>query len=193
MSFIKKYSPVLVVIFISVCALYSLGFLDNYLIKDVSSKKYVFGDFSYTGQLKNGKFENTGLISLSNETKFWGQFKNGDLTGKFVYIDSDMLCFVGTFVDGTIVDGVFSNNIGRAIIKNDNNVNFESFKGWSYTGKINSTGQYGFGGFKYVDGSEYKGDFLHGLANNNGTYYTKDGEVIYSGNFRNGLFDLPKT
>ena len=170
MSFIKKYYPVFIVVLVFVCAIYSLGLMDEYFMEDVYCKNYELGDFSYTGHLKNGKFEKDGLISLSNEAKFWGQFKDGDLIGRFVYIDSDMLCFTGTFKDGVIVDGIFTNNLGRAIVKSDNNVDFKGFKGWSYVGKINTNGPFGFGNFKYADGSEYRGEFLGGLANKNGTY-----------------------
>ena len=194
MSFIKKYCFIAVIILISICSFYSLGFFDKYLVfEDVYNKNYVFGGFSYTGQLKDGKFENIGFMELSNGSKIFAQFENGVFSGKFIYIDKDMLCFKGTYENGIITDGVFSNPKGDAVIKNTNNVVFSSTDGWSYTGKVNFNGQCGRGTFKYADGSIYEGEFLRGLANKKGTYYNENGDVVYSGDFYNGSFNFTKS
>ena len=57
MSFIKKYYPTMIVLIILLCSFYSLGVFDVYFIENVCEKKYELGDFSYTGELKDGKFE----------------------------------------------------------------------------------------------------------------------------------------
>ena len=187
MSFVKKYYPTLVILAVVLCSFYSLGIFDIYFIEDVSEKKYELGDFSYTGKLKDGKFEDTGVIYLEDGAKFFGQFRNGNFSGNFVYVNKDMLSFYGTFTDDTIVDGIYSNEKGKAVIKNDNKVNYKSFENWSYEGDFNINGQCNMGTFIYPNGNKYEGEFLNGLANNNGTYYTSGDEVIYSGNFQNGL------
>ena len=184
---IKRYCPSVIVFIIFLCSFYSLGGFDIYFIEDVCEKKYELGDFSYTGNLKDGKFENTGVIYLADGSKFFGQFKNGNFSGNFVYINKDMLSFCGTFKDDVIVDGIFSDEQGKAIIKNNNDVDYKSFENWCYSGKVNINGQYGNGTFVYPNGNKYNGEFLNGLANNNGTYYTKNGEIIFSGNFQKGL------
>ena len=167
MSFFKKYYPTMIILIILLCAFYSLGGFDIYFIEDVCEKKYELGDFTYTGQLKDGKFDNMGVICLDDGSKFFGQFRNGNFSGNFVYVNKDMLSFYGTFKDDTIVDGIFTNERGKAIIKNDDNINYESFEKWSYIGKVNINGQYGLGTFIYPNGSRYDGNFSNGLANNN--------------------------
>lgn len=171
------------------CELYSLGVFDIYFIKNINEKNYSLGDFSYTGSLLDGKFHGEGKILFSDGNVYSGIFKKGKFSGTFSYLDKDNNSLEGVFENNKVVEGSLSTNGYQATINSDNTVEYIHNKSWSYTGEFDSTGQQGSGIFKWEDGSKYKGNFMHGLCDKDGTYYSKGNEILYKGALTKGLFN----
>ena len=184
----KQYLYYIFMIFIFLCASYSLGLFDKCFVKSVADKNYDLGDFSYTGKILDGKFEGEGKIILKDGSFYDGLFKDGVFNGDFTYKSVDNWSLKGIFEKGDIINGELIADNGKALLMENNEIDYKNIKGWSYNGTFDKTGQCGKGTFIYSDGSKYVGMFLHGLANKYGTYCSKDGTVIYKGYLNNGLF-----
>merc|ERR1712039_969025 len=61
--------------------------------------------------------------------------------------------------------------------------------GTSYVGQWSCDEKSGSGLERWVDGSEYKGQFVHGARHGVGKYMSGAGELIYEGEFRKGKMD----
>ena len=143
----------------------------------------------YIEKLLNGKFQNKGVIKLNDGTTYVGNFKNGDLFGAFTYFSQDDCSICGTFKNGNVIEANLKTDNYKASINRENEINYENNKGWLYNGQLNIFGQNNNGTFTYSDKSKYVGAFSQGLADKKGTFYSKDGTVIYNGGLQNGLFD----
>lgn len=172
--------------FVCACWAYSLGMLDKFFLQYVEYKKYATGDFTYTGNMLNGKFQNKGIVTVGNRAQYVGEFDKGKFDGFFTYSDNDNFRIYGVYVDSSIIGGGVNTKNGKISIIEDNEVLYKSNNGCEYKGKLGASGQYGIGSFTYKDGGKYEGNFLKGLANKEGVY-TFDG-ISYEGNFLNGVF-----
>jgi len=169
-------------IFLSAC--YALGLFGHDIFLLVDSKYYESGEFAFSGKLKNGRFDGIGSIDLSSGESCNGGFIDGRLDGVFNYEGTGWQ-FAGTYTGEKIDGGTFYLADDTIIYENN------SFSGnmWNYSGGLNESGQNGEGEFVFANGFEYRGSFLHGLANGEGVYTAPDGSIIYAGSFNNGLFD----
>lgn len=183
----KFFLPILTLIIIFICTIYSLGFFDQYFMKKVNEKNYKLGNFLYTGTILNGKFQDEGIIIfLDSDSVYKGSFKDGYFNGPFTYISQNGWSLRGIFENGYVLDCELLTNNDKILI---NKNSYKSNKGWSYIGDLNKTGQNGKGIFNYADGNKYEGYFSHGLATESGTFCDKDGTIKYQGNLLNGLFN----
>lgn len=178
---------VVFLIFVFICWAYSFGALDTFLMKYVEYKEYELGNFTYTGNIIDGRFQNKGTITIGNRAQYIGEFNKGKFEGFFTYSDNDNFRIHGVYVDNNIISGGINIRSGKISIIEDNEIIYKIDNGCEYKGKIGINGQYGFGSFTYKDGAKYEGNFTKGLANKEGTY--SFGDISYEGNFSDGLFD----
>ena len=179
---------ILTLITISLCSAYSLGVFDVCFLKNVTEKNYNLGEFLYTGELLNGKFENNGVIKFNDGTTYIGEFKNGGLFGDFTYCGQNDWSICGKFENGNFIKANLTTNQYKASINEKNEINYKNKNDLFYSGQFNVFGQNGEGIFIYSDKSKYIGRFSQGLADENGTFYSKDGKIKYKGGLRNGVF-----
>lgn len=178
----------LTVFLIFLCIPYSLGTFDNFFIENINEKYYSQGDFFYTGNILAGNFEGQGELMFSNGSTYEGILKKGFFNGEFTYLTEDKFEVHGIFQNKSISNLKLTSDEYNAELDSISKVSYSNIKGWSYTGEFDSWGQNGYGTLIWADNSKYVGCFKHGLAEGDGTYYSKDGNVIYQGNLKNGLF-----
>ena len=172
------------VLFILAAAGFALGFFEfeNPIIVD--NKKYVAGDFMFSGALSHGMFYDQGKIEFFDGSYFHGFFNEGRFSGEGVFDNNDWR-FYSYFIEGEFTEGVIRYKDGRSI-----NIAVDSFySDWRFDGIINENGQTGYGIFIFADGLVYRGEFENGFAHGFGVLLNPDGSIIYDGNFAYGFFD----
>jgi len=181
---------------VSIClyACYSLGVFDGDGVKRVEKRAYPTGEFVYSGEIRDGLFDGSGLIDFYNGESYIGDFTNGRLDGEGVFsTDNEEVGFwrfVGVFVNGVAESGTFYFLNGETIeYERAAGIGNASGQSWQYTGTFNMDNQHGTGTFIFNDGSVYSGSFSNGKASGEGTYTDPEGIMIYSGWFKNGMFD----
>ena len=184
----KKLIFAMLLLFVALCAIYSLGFLDEIFVKDISDVRYEMGDFTYTGSILDGKFEKNGKVVLNDGTEYIGNFKNGIFDGYFTYKNKNGCSLNGTLKKGYVVEGELTTKSGKAFVKGNDNVKYINNSNWTYDGTFNKNGQNGEGTLTWADGCKYVGSFKFGLADKSGIYYSNDGTVKYRGDLVNGIF-----
>ena len=185
--FVNMLYLIVFFIFIFSCWSYSFGVFDMFFMEYVENKRYDLGDFTYTGNIIEGKFQNKGIITVKNRAQYVGEFDKGKFDGFFTYSDNDNFRIYGVFVDDNIVGGVINIPEGKISIIENNEIIYKRNDGCEYRGNFGANGQYGLGKFTYKDGSKYEGNFFKGLANKEGVYSSAG--VCYEGSFLNGLFN----
>ena len=92
-------------------ACFALGAFDGDGVKYVEKRSYPTGDFTYSGGLRDGRFDGSGTINFDNGEKYIGGFKNGRLDGNGVYSAGDekdgWWRFAGVFDNGAAESGTF--------------------------------------------------------------------------------------
>ena len=181
---ISKIFSILFILFVFVTASFALGLFefDNSVV--VNNKKYIAGDFMFSGVLSDGVFHDEGRIDFFDGSHFFGFFNEGRFSGDGVF-NADDWRFHSYFTEGSFTYGTLEYNDGRNI-----NIAIDSFySDWSFEGIVNENGQTGQGIFIFADGLIYKGDFENGFAHGLGVLLSADGEIIYEGSFAYGFFD----
>ncbi len=110
-----------------------------------------------------GKQEGTGQISGEDGTFRSGEFKNGFLLGKGIYI----------WPSGTVYEGDWENGE-----KNGMGVAFNIRQKWRYEGQFKDGNYHGNGIFHYEDGTFYIGGFENGKHQGFGSVNSADGQTV---------------
>ncbi len=179
--------------------------------------KYKNIDSFYVGEVDiNNNLNGRGILTLSDGTKYNGNFVNNSFTGKGFLIDNEGEFKKGNFEDGLLegkgiqklLNGCsFEGNFVRGIkngfgkeesdefiyegeYKNDkkNGKGKLFFKNLndSYEGNFEDNDINGNGIYKWENGEIYKGNFLKGKMNGEGKYTWPDGGC-YKGNYINNI------
>jgi len=192
---ISSILTIVTVVVVIALALYSMGVFDSGKLLMVSGKEFDAGGFLYSGGLEDGSFSGNGIIEYGDGDSYSGGFVDGRFHGRAVFASSGAdngtgWRFVGEFRDGLPSNGSFFFSDGTQVsFDNASNTNTFIGQSWQYAGRFNENGQNGPGVFVFEDGFVYDGDFTDGLANWEGTLTDAEGNVIYSGEIRNGYFD----
>jgi len=187
----KPSLTVLLVAAIVLLALYSIGILDTGEYHFVDKMEYAEGGFSFTGSLKDGYFNDNGIIVFNEGHTYNGGFTDGRFDGEAVYSDAtDKWWLRGEFQSGRFSNGQLFLGDGLTVIYEIvQNTNTVISPTWQYNGGLNERGQNGSGRFTFEDGSIYIGDFMNGLAYGEGMFVDAEGNTLYTGQFLNGFFD----
>jgi hypothetical protein len=127
----------------------------------------------FEGDFVNDKREGKGVL-LTASTKYIGEFRNDKKCGDGTLIWNDSSMYNGPFRDG-----MFHGNHG-VLCESD---------GRQYKGEWACGLKHGAGEEKMPDGCVYVGEFANGLREGVGTLVNKEGEVIYSGTWKDGLMN----
>ncbi|MCL2343661.1 MAG: hypothetical protein FWC62_07180 [Firmicutes bacterium] len=150
----------------ALCACFAFGLFDGRGVSEVSDKDYT--EFTYSGELKNGRFDGYGTLGFQDGLRYTGNFADGRFSGKGEFSDAAKgWNFTGVFADGQVSGGVFRRGDGGTV---------------TYTPGA-------AGSFTFADGSVYTGGFLNGLAEGEGAYTDASGRIVYQGGFKQGQFD----
>lgn len=128
------------------------------------------GDYTYRGEMRNGKRWGYGVLTLKDSTVYSGQWKDGKRHGQGTATDSLGRKVTGTWNNDTIVSGVAVYPTG------------------TYSGEMNRSYQpHGHGIFKGNDGSYYDGNWADGRRSHFGCGITAEGKVK-AGEWRADVF-----
>ncbi len=131
----------------------------------------------YFGDLVDGKWEGTGLLSLEDGTFYSGEYKNHAPHGKGICIMPD-----GDFYDGDWENGM----------RNGMGVFCNIRKKWRYEGQFKDDKAHGSGIWHYEDGTFYIGGFENDKRHGFGTHLSADGQKVISfGLWENGELKKP--
>ena len=185
-------STAAVLIFILLCALFSLRVIFGQINTNVTEKEYVLGEFShkYTGMLADGKFSGSGKLVFSDNSRYEGEFRDGRFHGKGIFFSPDGWRYAGVFAEGKMTEkGSFYGKGGDVLTQNSEGIfDYSSAENWRYTGSLNEWGQTGKSQFVFPNGAVYEGMFARGRADGQGVFQSPDG-WLYEGSFQKGLFD----
>ena len=99
-------------------ALYSLGIISNNAEKYVENNKNASSGFTYTGTIRDGKYDGFGEIIFDNEHRYEGWFSSGRFDGDGIYYSPGWY-FQGTFSNGEAVSGAFYDKNGSFLNRLD--------------------------------------------------------------------------
>ena len=142
---------------------------DNDEVINCDNIKLNHNDFTYNGQIINGKLSGKGTLISSNNDKYIGEFINNKKHGKGIM----------TYNNGDIYDGDWHNNIiqGKGIMTYKN--------GDIYDGDWLNEKKSGKGIIKYRSGDIYDGEWCNDFKNGSGIF--KKLLVEYIGVFSESL------
>ena len=125
-------------------------------------------EYNYEGDFENDLKHGRGKIIFynSNSVSYEGQFKNGEITGKGLYIWKNRHTYYGDFLAGKMH--------GKGIYKWPD--------GNQYEGEYINGIKEGYGEFKWADGRIYRGPFEKGKQQGNG-------KLIINGKTFDALFE----
>ena len=134
--------------------------------------KHIFPNGNYyIGQFKGSMQNGKGLFYYKNgKIKYEGDFKNNVPEGNGKYIWEDGSYYIGPWVKG-LKHGKGKLYYPDNTLKYDGNYSYDSFDG--------------FGKYIEQNGEYFIGQWSNGLKVK-GTIYSKDGKVLYEGDFING-------
>ena len=153
--------------------------------RTVIDAPYDDGGYLYTGTLFAGKFNGYGKIAFKDGTRYDGGFYEGAFHGAGVFI-GDGWSFDGIFENGKPVRGLLVTDEKSIKV---NGESYELAERWVYIGALGPRGQRGRGTFLFEDGAKYEGECAEGLAQGQGTYTDKDGQLLYEGAWRAGSYE----
>ena len=146
------------------------GKIDGYAV--LTTKK---GKKLYEGEWKNNKYDGEGKqYILRDGSWFQGRFSNGDPVGIMSgYSKDGSLLYRGEYHDGKRNGSGICYDNGEKI----------------YEGELSSGTRNGKG-YEFADGMcVYSGSFVNDKRNGFGTSYTHEGEIEYSGIWKDGFYD----
>jgi len=107
----KSLATVLSIFFITAIVflgLYAMGVFDGDGVSYVDSAVYGNGEFVYRGELKNGRFNGPGSVTMKSGSVYSGGFTDGRFSGYGAFYSAAGWSFEGNFKDGLIDgDGIF--------------------------------------------------------------------------------------
>jgi hypothetical protein len=117
------------------------------------------GEYTYTGQFKNGKADGRGEAISPNGERYEGLFKDDKFDGQGTY----------TFANGNKYVGEFKEDVfnGKGTLYATN--------GDKYVGEFKNNLYWGQGTYTYANGGKYVGEFKDGKENGQGTYTFANG------------------
>jgi hypothetical protein len=121
-----------------------------------------------------------GAFTLANGTKYFGEFRQGKLTGVGTFVFTNRDKYVGGITDGQPT--------GKGT--------YTFANGDTYVGRFTNLKLNGSGASTFADGSKYVGEFKDDLRDGQGTYTYRNGDVYVGGfknNMRNGRGTLTST
>jgi len=144
---------------------------NNTQINNVTETKTINYDNGsiYVGQMKDGKRNGKGIMTLHNGIKFEGEFRDDNLNGHGILTSPQGDRYEGDFVDFEM------NGHGIYIWPG----------GEKYEGEFRNNKKNGHGIYTVPDGGKYDGEFKDGIKNGYGIYTWKNGEK-YEGEFKDG-------
>jgi len=191
----NRVIAVLIAAAIIILGVYALGGFDSGSPLTVDQMEYVEGGFTYSGSLKDGHFDDWGVILFDNGDIYEGGFLEGRYNGEAGFSrpdagDEEIWLFDGVFEGGYVISGTFHMRDGT-LVSYDSSPGTETITGsaWQYIGGFNERGQNGVGSFTFYDGAVYTGDFMNGTAFGEGMFIDASGATLYTGEFLNGCFD----
>lgn len=155
---------------------------------------YGIDGYKYEGEYKNDAKDGYGTLYVIDGEKYEGEFKNDNIEGKGVYYYSNGDKFEGSFQNGIKEGyGTYYYSLGsvfRGYYKNNKREGsgefsipgFGTVKGMFINGSLE-----GEGVATFVNGSKYIGNFNDFSPNGYGKEYNKNGELIYEGEYKNGV------
>jgi hypothetical protein len=185
---------------VAAMACYGLGAFGRDEVVEVAALEFASGGFTYTGPLAESFFKGQGQITFRNGERYTGGFAGGHFHGQgvfdgiFRYADgpeSYNWRFEGLFEDGQPVRGTIvydENQAEPGMYQRGLLADSYARKGWRYEGGFDARGQAGVGRFFFGDGWVYEGSFTRGMAEGPGVYTDAAGQVVYRGEFKDGLF-----
>ena len=132
---------------------------------------YDFGFAQYEGEFKNGKPDGVGTMDFGGGDKYVGEFKEGAEHGKGILFKQNKLQEV-IYVNGKIVQQQSEFVIGGNALKVEGCIGGDCYNG--------------YGEIKFGSGSMYKGNFVYGMREGNGTFYFASGNIL-EGQFKHDL------
>ncbi len=158
---------------------------------------------SYTGAMKDGKYDGKGVLTMPNKDRYEGEFKLGSLEGIGLFVGASGDSYEGAFKSSAFHgNGRWESKTGEIFTGNFNNGNLEGegtitqLGGLSYSGNIQGFRPHGKGALTLENGDIYVGEFQRGNFHGAGTLTLKeardDGTTIQKGEWRAGLFVDPK-
>jgi hypothetical protein len=180
---------ILLIVVVALLACFALGVFDGNSVSRVYDEDY--NDFTFSGNLRNGRFTGHGSMEFQDGELFVGNFAAGRFDGKgTMYCADNKWSFDGYFRDGRVGSGEFQSQGGETVTYNRGETTDTLIAyTWTYEGGFTENGQNGTGTFTFADGSFYVGGFMQGLAEGEGTYTAASDGAIYSGGFKEGRFD----
>ena len=182
-----------------------------YILKYNDINGFYIGEIDLENNL-NGK----GILTLSDGTKYIGNFKDNKFHGKGQLINKEGTLFEGNFKEGNLEGNATEKNLNGDIYIGDyvkgkkegkgkeetkeqiyegeyiNNIKegygkvYYKLLNDNYEGEFKNNQINGKGIYKWNDGDVYKGDFLNGKMNGNGIYEWPNGRT-YEGEYINGI------
>lgn len=149
---------------------FAMGKIDGYAV--LTTKK---GKKLYEGEWKNNKYDGDGKqYILRDGSWFQGRFSNGEPVGIMSgYSKDGALLYRGEYHDGKRDGSGICYDNGEKI----------------YEGELSSGTRNGKG-HEFADGMcIYSGNFINDKRNGFGTSYTPEGEIEYSGIWKDGFYD----
>ena len=159
---------------------------------------------SYTGAMKDGKYEGKGVLIKPNKDRFEGTFKAGLLEGIGLFVAATGDSYEGEFKSQlfhgngrweSLIGDVFTGNFNNGVLDGEGTIT--RLDGSSYSGNIQGYRPHGKGALTQENGDIYVGEFQRGVFNGTGTLTLKeardDGTKIVKGEWKNGQFVDPKT
>ena len=114
----QKLLWIAAVICLAGLALYSLGIIGNDAEKYVENKKEPGSGFTYSGTVRDGKYDGFGEIIFDNEHRYEGWFSAGRFDGDGIFYSPGWY-FQGTFSGGEAVSGAFYDKNGSFLDRLD--------------------------------------------------------------------------
>ena len=178
------------VLAVAASACYAMGVFGADSTVKVSDKEYAGGIFTYSGELRNGRFDGEGTLNFQTGDKFSGNFTDGRINGNGVFFGREGWRFEGGFEDCEVFGGTLVLEDGSTeVYKREADADRFESAGWQYDGNFGVRGQDGIGTFTFADGSVYFGGFSRGMANGEGVYTDASGKTVYEGEFNFGVFE----
>ena len=152
-----------------------IGVFKNNIANGECKQYNAMGKLAYEGNYYGGKLNGFGKAYDKNTGKliYEGNWKKGKKDGKGTEYFLNGSYYTGDFKDG--------------IIEGQGTTTWPS--GDRYVGNFKDGKRSGQGTYNFASGAKHVGENLNGKFNGIGKEYSKNGKLLYEGNYRNGKLD----